>query len=160
MNRKFIKKTNRGFSLIEMMVAISIFSIVVMISMTAILSVVDSNKKAQSLKSVMNNLNFALETMTRSIKIGDSLRVGMDKQTLTIRNGDDSKTYKLSGGRLLLNNDPITAPEVVIDNLKFFSGGALQPSVVIVIQGTMKINEKISSEFSIQTTVTQRKLGN
>ena len=69
------RKTTTGFTLIELMVSVALFAIVVMISMTAILSVVDSTKKAQSMKSVMNNLNFALETMTRSIKTGTDLVV-------------------------------------------------------------------------------------
>ena len=84
------EKFTTGFTLIEMMVAVSIFAIVVMISMTAILSIVDSNRKAQSLKSVMNNLNFALETMTRSIKTGHGLQVGVEGKYVTTYQGSDS----------------------------------------------------------------------
>lgn len=60
----------KGFTLIELMVSITIFSIVMLISVGALLAIVDANRKAQSLKSVMNNLNFALENMSRNIRVG------------------------------------------------------------------------------------------
>lgn len=52
------------------MVSITIFSIVMLVSIGALLSIIDANRKAQSLKSVMNNLNFALENMSRNIRVG------------------------------------------------------------------------------------------
>jgi len=163
------RKFTTGFTLIEMMVSVSIFAIVVMISMTAILSVVDSNKKAQSLKSVMNNLNFALETMTRSVKTGTSLSVSADNKSISLSDQYSGKytTYKLNEKRLVRSDgsseQPITAPEVEIDNLTFIDdlsyAGGTQPSVIMVIQGTVKANERISSKFNIQTTITQRTPG-
>lgn len=60
----------RGFSLIEMMVAVTIFAIVMMIGVGALLSLVETNRRAQAINSVMSNLNAALESMTRSIRVG------------------------------------------------------------------------------------------
>jgi prepilin-type N-terminal cleavage/methylation domain-containing protein len=168
------RKTTTGFTLIEMMVSVALFAIVVMISMTAILSVVDSNKRAQAMKSVMNNLNFALETMTRSLKTGTNMtfsdcvgficeKVSVDDQIL-----GGTVTYSLGTtgddiNRLMRtesNPGPITAPEVDIKNLMFIDGrGSGQPSAIIVIEGVVKLNERVSSDFHIQTTVTQRKPG-
>jgi prepilin-type N-terminal cleavage/methylation domain-containing protein len=156
----------KAFTLIELMVSVALFSIVVMISMTAILSVVDSTKKAQSMKSVMNNLNFALETMTRSIKTGTDLSVDnggvstkdQNNTTITYSLGSDDKATSIV--RTISGNaEAITAPEVNISNLKFISGGAGQPSVIMVVQGTVKLSERVSSDFSIQTAITQRAPG-
>jgi type II secretion system protein J len=63
-------KPYRGFTLIEMMVAVSIFAIVMMVGVGALLSLVQINKRAQAVNSVMNNLNSALESMSRSIRVG------------------------------------------------------------------------------------------
>lgn len=82
---KFIhkKSTQKGFTLIEMMVSVALFSIVLVVALGAILTVLDSNRKAQTLTSVMNNLNFALESMTRSIKTGvDPVITGTTKITV------------------------------------------------------------------------------
>src|SRR3989344_8697452 len=53
----------RGFTLVEMIVAIALFSIVMVVSVGALLALVTANRKAQALQSVMNNLNIALDGM-------------------------------------------------------------------------------------------------
>ena len=53
-----------------MMVAVSIFAIVMMIGVGALLSLIETNKRAQAINSVMNNVNAAVENMTRSIRVG------------------------------------------------------------------------------------------
>ncbi|MEK7607724.1 MAG: type II secretion system protein [Patescibacteria group bacterium] len=65
------KQKNYGFTLIEVMVSVSIFSIVMLISTGAVFSIVEANKKSHTLKSVMTNLNFALESMARDMRVGD-----------------------------------------------------------------------------------------
>jgi hypothetical protein len=63
---------------------VSIFSIVMLISTGAVFSIVEANKKTHSLKSVMTNLNFALESMMREIRVGRSYSCngGGDCETL------------------------------------------------------------------------------
>jgi len=60
----------KGFTLIEMMVSVAIFAIVMTISLGALLSMSESDRKAQSFKSVINNLNFSMDSMSRSIRTG------------------------------------------------------------------------------------------
>lgn len=60
----------RGFTLIEMMVAVAIFAIVMMVGVGALLSLTAANRRAQAINSVMQNLNAALENMSRSIRVG------------------------------------------------------------------------------------------
>jgi prepilin-type N-terminal cleavage/methylation domain-containing protein len=72
---KFV--SSKGFSLVELLVAIAIFVVVLTFSMGSLLSVLDAGRKARSLKSVMTNLNFTLEIMSREIKFGNSYRCGI-----------------------------------------------------------------------------------
>lgn len=60
----------QGFTLIELMVSLTIFSIVMMVSVGALLSIIDINAKAQALYSATTNLSFALDSMTREIRTG------------------------------------------------------------------------------------------
>ncbi|MBX4189371.1 type II secretion system GspH family protein [Candidatus Parcubacteria bacterium] len=60
----------RGFTIIEIMVAITIFIVVMTISMGAILNVFSANAKSQSVKVAFDNLNSALETMSREMRFG------------------------------------------------------------------------------------------
>jgi len=66
----------KGFSLIEMMVAVALFAVVMVISTGALLSLIDATRKAQALQSVMNNLNIALDGMVRSIRMGSVYHCG------------------------------------------------------------------------------------
>ena len=60
----------KGFTLIELLVSVAIFTIVMVIGLGALLSMSAADRKAQSLQSVINNLNFALDSMSRSIRTG------------------------------------------------------------------------------------------
>lgn len=63
-------KPNLGFTLLEMLVSISVFLVVMLVASSSLLSIIDANQKAQSLKSAINNLNFALESMEKNIRVG------------------------------------------------------------------------------------------
>ncbi len=65
-------KAHRAFTLIEMMVAVSIFAIVMMIGVGALLSMVETNKRAQAIHQVMSSLSAAVEGMARSIRVGST----------------------------------------------------------------------------------------
>lgn len=64
------KNANRGFTLIEMIVSLGVFSIVVTIAIGAMLILINTNQQLQTEQSVMTNLSFALDTMTREIRTG------------------------------------------------------------------------------------------
>lgn len=80
----------RGFTLIELMVSVAIFAIVMVIALGALLAISTADRKAETIASVMNNLNFAVESMGRNI------RTGYDYHCVTTTGGDCS-----SGGTLL-----------------------------------------------------------
>ncbi|KKW10788.1 MAG: hypothetical protein UY50_C0026G0015 [Parcubacteria group bacterium GW2011_GWA2_49_9] len=63
-------KASSGFTLIEMMIAFAIFAIIMVIAVGSLLSLIGANYKAQALKTVVNNLHFALENMSRNIRTG------------------------------------------------------------------------------------------
>lgn len=80
MRLRFKKKNNnvsrkyftRGFTLIEMMVSTSIFIMVMVVAAGAILSITTANRKSQATKVAIDNLSFALESMSRHIRVGTS----------------------------------------------------------------------------------------
>lgn len=60
----------QGFTLVEMIVALGIFTLVAVVAIGAFLKIIDANKKSQSLKTAVNNLNFAMEAMSRELRVG------------------------------------------------------------------------------------------
>lgn len=77
-NSSSVVKKSRGFTLVELLVALGIFSIIITISLGSILSIIDAGRKSQSLNSVMTNLNFTMDVMSREIKFGKHYYCGID----------------------------------------------------------------------------------
>jgi prepilin-type N-terminal cleavage/methylation domain-containing protein len=71
MKRIKILKKNRGFSLIELMVATSIFVVIMLAAMGALFVLLDGAKNARAMRISMDNVNFAMESMSRSIRMGN-----------------------------------------------------------------------------------------
>ena len=181
------RKFTGGFTLIEVLVSVSIFSIVMLVSTGAVFSIVEANKKAHTLKSVMTNLNFALESMARDIRVssqfscnggGDCPSGGTTFSYKANRDvdGDNSANdvveYSLVGegiqkeisGGAYPNTSIITANEIHIILLKFYVIGTQpspadtkQPKVVITIKGYAGAGNT-KSDFNIQTTISQRSI--
>lgn len=192
--KKHKNKKDRGLILLELVVALGIFLAVMTIGMGAVLAMYGLNKKSQSLKLVMTNLNFAVESMTREIVVGtdyrcdesgtDPLNCPMGGGAITFCSSENERiVYKFDSNAIKRSIQPmtadgqcssqppssflsITAPEVEIDKLRFFVEGTgtgtetgdceKQPRVVILIEGVAGVREEEKSEFSIQTTASQR----
>jgi len=148
-----ISDNQAGFTLVELIVAAGLFAVVMLISVGALLSLVDANRKAQSLQSVMNNLNVTLDGMVRSIRMGTAYHCGPNNLTVPRDCGstadDDNNHYRLAFttfdgerwiyryardengiGRIyrsttgsIQDEVAVTAPEVNIDHMKFYVVG-------------------------------------
>ena len=63
------KKSSAGFTLVEVLVALSVFTLVVLAAVSALFIVNDSAKKTQARRTVLDNLSFALEDMSRTVRV-------------------------------------------------------------------------------------------
>ena len=59
-----------GFSLIEVLVSLSIFAVVMTIAVGSLMVLITSNSKAQNTQAIMTNMSYALDSMTREIRTG------------------------------------------------------------------------------------------
>lgn len=184
---KKLKSTSRGFTLIELMVSVALFAVVLTLSVGTLLALVDANRKAESLKSVINNLNFGIESMTRTLRTGDTYYCdddvsAMPEGTLECPDGAIGITFTDDQGVLVgyrfedtqierrtvdgVDDSgwiALTAPEVVINDMLFYTSGNdeadnVQPTITISIRGTAGTDTDTDSSFSVQSTVAQRTL--
>ncbi len=65
-----MKKAIQGFSLIEVLVSLAIFTIVVTISVGSLMVLIDTNARARNTQEVMTNLTFTLDGMVRDMRTG------------------------------------------------------------------------------------------
>lgn len=171
---------NKGFTLFEMLIAVFIFSIVVLIAMSALVGIIGTQRKASSVQNIQYNVRFALEFMTRAMRTGQVFSCGQiqfvvprdcaaSDSLLAFTASDGSQTvFRLFDSRIELSNDggasfgAITASEVRIDRLRFYVVGGeiadLQTRVTISLGATIEPGTKTEKTINIQTSVTPRAL--
>ena len=66
-------RASKGFTLIEMIVAIAIFMIVAVIAVGSLVRVVALNRQAQTLQASVSNLSFSLDSLSREIRQGSKI---------------------------------------------------------------------------------------
>lgn len=64
------KSNTAGFSLVEVLVALSIFAVVVTMAVGTLIVLIDANSRAQDLETGITNVSFALDSMSREIRTG------------------------------------------------------------------------------------------
>ena len=60
-----------GYTIVETMIAVSLFIIIVMASMGALLNAGLLNEKSQNMRSIVDNLSFVMEEMSRNLRMGN-----------------------------------------------------------------------------------------
>lgn len=68
--KKNYKKYNGGYTIIETMIAITLFMIVTTLGLGALLNANMLHNKTADMRSIMDNLSFVMEDMSRNIRIG------------------------------------------------------------------------------------------
>jgi prepilin-type N-terminal cleavage/methylation domain-containing protein len=68
------KTTYRGFSLVEMIVAMGVFSVVLILVVSVVVGVVGSLHKSIAVKDVLDNERFILELITKELRTGSDYR--------------------------------------------------------------------------------------
>ena len=147
-------KKTAGFTLVELVVAVALFAVVMTVVAGALLTIVDANRKALAQQVVISNLNFALESMSRALRVGSAYHcdasqgditqardcpsgTGADSIAFEAGEGDysnsaDQRIFRLNTSTHQIERSvdsgvtwiAITAPEIYISNLKFFVKGA------------------------------------
>jgi prepilin-type N-terminal cleavage/methylation domain-containing protein len=175
-------KQTKGFTLVELIVSLGIFSISMLVATGAVFTIVNSNKKAHSLKSVVTNLNFALEGMTRDVRVGTDyvctgssdtgygndcpfnggtgIQYTSNKDRDGIGGNDLIDCTVSSAGCDVSGPVQMTSPDIYIRNVTFRvlgtgSTDSEQPRILVNISGYVTTTG-VRTDFNIQTTITQR----
>ncbi|AKM83818.1 MAG: seg [Candidatus Campbellbacteria bacterium GW2011_OD1_34_28] len=164
-------KTDKGFLLVEVIVAVALFSVVMTVGIVALLSLVQANERSQRFKIVSNNLNLALESISKEIRVGTGFTCDADcsGDTAFSFTSKDNEViiYRLSTNDRIersVDGGPfidITAEDIVIDKMEFYVRGnngtdGFQPKVEIYVSGYSGERDLDRMRFDLQTIVSQR----
>lgn len=176
-NKGPVSPSQGGFTLIELMVATALFVVIMLSAMGSLFVLLDESKDSRSLRVAMDNVNFAMESMTRSIRMGVNYSDGDNLLSFNLQDGKyvkyqfiegtyDSDEKWINGTIKRVDSSStdgvsIVSPDVNIDLLKFFvtvpdvDNLQVQPSVYIILKGTVSVNG-VSTSFALQTMASQR----
>ncbi len=171
MKKKILVKNNQsGFTLVEMMVAVGIFVIVAFIVTSTFLTLAEANRKAQNIRLVMDNLNFAIDSMALKMREGntytcddggnscDSFQFSRSDgryAAYKFISGTPGQIVSCEGATPCEPSVPVTAPQIDVKNFSVLISASNPKSALLRIEGTAGSGKTLSS-FNIQTTVTER----
>ncbi len=178
-------RTTQGFTLVEMIVSVGLFSVVMLITTAAYLAIISLDKEARATNALVSNLSFAVDSMSRNIRTGTAYSCNggtngtpcatsfsftdVDGSTqvtyLRIATGENAGTIGqcTSGVCTDATAIPLTDSRITITALNFLvrnvgTSDRKQPEVHISIRGTMPARSGRVVNFTIQTSATQRQL--
>jgi len=182
-----IFKDNRGVSLLELIVATSIFVTVILMATNIFNAVVKNQRIAIAAQNTQEGLRFALEVMSKEIRnakghytgsvcpVAGQINKIYNSSALSnvyFENSENScVTYSLDNGRILIDRDGesyyITPQNINITSLKFDIVDDLantfrttQAKVTIKVEAKMEtVREEESQPIILQTTVSSRYYG-
>jgi len=86
---KFRVPGSPGFMILEFLVAVGVFTVLITISLSVLLSMFDAQRKAVSLQNTQDNIRFAFEHMTKEIRTGRLFHCDQNQNVVNPENPKD-----------------------------------------------------------------------
>jgi prepilin-type N-terminal cleavage/methylation domain-containing protein len=170
-----LPQSGAGFTLIELIVAIGIFSVVTAIAMGGFVNVLRTERQAAALLSANSNISLIIEQMAREIRTGDNFCVSGyyclcslgSCSSLQFRNAEnETVTYRADGAGAIERGagsqfQKITAQNVNVRYLNFIISGqnpgdGFPPKITILIGVSAKAAGVEANVINLQTTISSR----
>ncbi len=161
----FYKSKRAGYTLVELIVSVGLFALIMTLATGAYLIMIGINRQVQASATGINNLSFALEDMTRSIRTGTGYSSATGSSfSFTDANGRPA-SYFLADSVIQETKSGVTSsltdPSVTIASLMFYPvgtarGDAEQSRVTMIVSGTVSSGPGKTESFTVQTGATMR----
>ena len=165
---------NQGFTLMELLVAMTVFLVVIGLSSGIFIQTLRSQRVITRFSENMNNITVSLEQIAREVRTGFDLPPSTSDpyQKLTFRNGYGNyvsymlleneeigsigrcESFQSAGCQLAGDFESLTSPDVDIENLIFFiQNDETRPPLVTIAVETLI---DIGATLTLQTSVSSR----
>jgi len=166
--KKSVTDSSSGFTLVELLAAITIFSLV----MTAVFGIFINAIKDQRIilakQAVDDNALYAMESITKELRMAVSIATpGGNASSIAFGNSaGDSIAYSLSNGQIMRNdttlatgNQPVSSSEITISSLNFNVNNwdsTHAPRITIFMRAQEATSSSSQATLEIQSTVSPR----
>ncbi len=175
-------RPNEGFTLMEMVVSLGIFSLLAVAALGVMIGLLDVELKATGAQTALDNVRFGLELITKEMRTGYQYDIpdgsstscpGFVEGVKFTASDAKKRMYYLSGGRIMrlvgatdciaASPQPFTSEDVAVERFHFILRGQTkaaedgQPWATILMD--VRVNGgrgRAPSVMNLQTTVAQR----
>ena len=157
---------NNGFTVVELLVSMSLFSIIVGIASGVFIQSMRAQRAVVALSAAVSNAQLTIEQMAREIRIGENFSLSGGELNFTNAKGE-SIIYRLGAEKIERgvngNFGPLTAENVSVKNLGFVLSGNLPddgrpPKITLIMQIGTKGSQVENSMINLQVSVSSRVL--
>lgn len=174
------QRNQRGYTLIELIVSIAVFSIVMLVTGAAFLALISLDRKARATNDLVTNLSYVVDSMERSIRTGTAYSSTAASSCFSFTDANGILvSYRLwvtsstGFGQVERRTGTfgacttgtwigITDPRIDVENLYFYPSGtsssdSIQPNVIFTMRGRIKPDSQAADiQFVIESSATQR----
>ncbi len=145
-----IKNSEKGFTLVELLIFMGIFSILMITMLELMTSIFDVQLESQSTSSVTRDSGFILNRLSYDVLGSTGITTpvpGSQSATLVLTKGTTTYTYSLSGGNLMFTDsslgtsDQLNSIDTTVSNLNFLrlsSSGSARSTITASFTLTSK----------------------
>lgn len=164
-----------GFTLLEMVVSIGIFSVLITITIGAVIAINKAQLKASNIQTVVDNIRFSLESMTKEMRTATDFQPRVPlahpqayaELYFTRSDGTisgycvEANALKKVTGAPVCAGSAVTSEDIVVENITFFVIGQDagptdgQPRITIFLTARSS-DTRLETNFHLQTTITPR----
>lgn len=167
--------TQRGFTIVELLVSIAIFALVTSVGVTVFLRSLRAQRSVVSLISANDNASLAIEAIARELRRGRNFATNVAGTELSFVNAEQRDiVYRYDGSdgvKAIMRQEngggfyPVTAKNIVVEEARFLvqnsmGGRPILPRITMSIKLGTKDRDILDVTTEIHTTVSSRGLNN
>jgi prepilin-type N-terminal cleavage/methylation domain-containing protein len=163
-NSKFIiQNSKKGFTMVELLLYMGIFSILLVVLMQLFGSILDVHLESQATSSVSQDGNYIFSRLSYDVRQATAIAspsLGASGSTLQITGGSANYTYSLSGNNLMLTNnttgttDQLNSTNTTISSVTFKTLGNGAVGNKSTVQVIMTVKSKTLRKGGVNQTKT------
>lgn len=178
---KKIKKNQSGVSLLELVVAVSMFTFVMLAATDIFQTVIQGQRASISAQNVQENMRYAFEAMSKEIRtakqdeenkcsFGGAIVYNVlagGKELAFLNQDGQCVRYFLENNRIKIGRSPeadfsadeivfVTPDDILVDDLMFIAEETSQPKVTFTTEVRAIAKEINEEKIRLQTTISSR----
>lgn len=156
---------NKGFTLIEMIVTLGIFSILLVTVLAVFMRGFVTQRQVLEMQAVQRDGSYIMEILSRDIRMAQdfpSIAPGESSTSLTFKDhAGNNVTYALSGDNFMINGAQANASDVKITSLRFYSndnpdGDYSRSEPLITVVMSVQSRKNPAAIINLETSVAMR----